>query len=97
MSMTGVEVMQQVSTFFNSFNFLSFGLVIVFVIAMIFLARSTTKRKDEFILALVSILTFGGLFFFASDPFNFIILLVVALIVVFGLFRKLWTRNREVS
>lgn len=95
MSMSFIEVGEQVGIFFDSFNFLDMGLVPVWIVASIFLARELTEKKDEFILTMIALLMFGGMFFFADDPAKIFIMIVAVVIIILGLFKMLWRKKDE--
>lgn len=92
MSMTLLEVSEQGKIFFESFNILNAGLVLLWVIGNFVLGFSISKNKKEGVLATISFLMFGGLIFFAEDPMKYIILVVVVFVVILGFFRILWRR-----
>lgn len=95
MSMNFTAVTNEAERVLDAFNILGAGLILVWIIGSIFLARAISERKDEWVLTMVVFLMCGGLLFFASDPAKFVILIVVVLIVIFGMFKILYTRNRE--
>lgn len=94
MSMTILEINEQVKSFFNAFNILNVGLVAIWIVGSIFLGSAVSEKKDEQVLTIIAFLTFGGLFFFARDPAKHIILIVVVAVVIYGMFKLLWKRKQ---
>lgn len=95
--MTGsfVDVMAQTEIFFDSFNILGSGIIIVWIFASIFLANTITERKDERILATIVFLMSGGLLFFANDPGKYLILVVAIVVIIYSMFKRLFKSNRD--
>lgn len=91
--MTWGIVADNTKVFFDSFNIFGIGLTAIWIIASFFIASEITERKDERILATITLLLFGGLIYFADDPTKYVILIVVVLVVIYGLFRALWRKQ----
>lgn len=95
MSMTLVEINAQVKSFFNAFNILDLGLIVVWVVGSFFLANAISEKKDEKALTILIFMMFGGLIFFAEDPAKYVLLIVSVCVIIYGFFKMLWKRKEE--
>lgn len=93
--MTLIEINEQVSHFFKTFNILNLGLVLIWIVGSVFLANAVTEKKDEKLLAILVFLMFGGLIFFAGDPAKYVLLIVAVAVVIYGMFKMLWKKKEE--
>lgn len=96
--MTGmslVDVNTSAGQFFGAFNILGMGLVLIWIVGSIFLARALSEKKDEWIMTTIILLMFGGVIFLANDPGKYVILIVLVIIVIFGMYKLLWKRKEE--
>lgn len=94
-AMSFPDIMEQVGNFFNAFNILNMGLIVVWIVGSFFLANAITEKRDEKAVATMMFLVFGGIIFFANDPFKYVILIVTALFVIYGFFKMLYKRKTE--
>lgn len=88
-------IMTEIEKFFDSFNILDYGLVIIWIVGGFFMSTILSERRDEKALATLSIIMFGGLFFFAEDPKRYVLLIVSVLIALYGFFRMLWVKRQQ--
>lgn len=95
MSMTLVEINAQVKSFFDAFNILDLGLIVVWVVGSFFLANAISEKKDEKALTILIFMMFGGLIFFAEDPAKYVLLIVSVCVIIYGFFKMLWKRKEE--
>lgn len=95
--MTFADINESVKSFFGAFNILDYGLVVAWIIGSVFLANEITEKKDEKILTTLIFFMFGGLIFFAEDPFKWILLVVSVLLIIYGMFKILWKKKTEVE
>lgn len=90
-----VEVLTNGKAFFDAFNILGFGIMLVWVVASLFISRSITEKKDEFLLTFLIFMMCGGILIFVTDASRYILLIIAVLIVIYGFFRMLWKNKSE--
>lgn len=95
--MNYTEVHDQAKVFFESFNILDMGLIVVIIVALIFLTKYITTRKDEWMLAMIGTMSYVGMTFFANDSNNYLFLITISLIIVFGFIKVLQRMQRNVE
>lgn len=93
MSSSLAEIMSNAGEFFNAFNILGTGLIIIWAVMSVFLANAISEKRDERILMMLMFMMFGGIIFFASDPGKFLLLIASICLVVYGMFKILWKRK----
>ena len=90
-----VDIIAQASNVFKAFNILGMGISIIWIVGSFFLGRIISETKEEWMLTTLMLLASGMILIFADSPEKIMFLVLIIVLVLFGMFKKIWGRKEQ--